>query len=70
VTEEEEIFPDDPWRRIMAYRVINQLGERVQHLDVKGIVNEIVERLGFVDIPDEIDPAVFEEIVDRHRKSL
>lgn len=66
----EEIFPDDPWRRVMGYRVINELGPRVQHFDVTGIVNEIVDRLGFIDIPDEIDPTVFEEICDRHRKSL
>lgn len=67
---EDEIFPDDPWRRVLAYQVINLLGERVQYFDIPGVVNEIVDRLGFVDVPTEIDPDVLVHIMENHRQSL
>ncbi len=64
-----EIFPDDPWRRIIAYAVLDRLGDRASYFDIPGVVNTIVDRLGFVDM-DEIDPAVFDEILDQNRKPM
>lgn len=61
------LFPNDPWRRVIAVVVVDRLGERAEFFDVEGVVNAIVDRLGFVDV-DEIDPLVFDEILDGNRK--
>lgn len=61
-------FPD-LGRMVLEIQVGHRLGDRATSFDVPGVVNEIVDRLGFPDL-DEIDPLVFEEILDRHRKAL
>jgi hypothetical protein len=60
-------FPD-LGRMVLEITVTHRLGDRVPFFDVPGIVNTIVDRLGFVDM-DEIDPLVFEEILDGNRKN-
>lgn len=60
-------FPD-LGRMVLEITVGHQLGDRATYFDVPGVVNTIVDRLGFVDL-DEIDPLVFEEILDSNRRT-
>jgi hypothetical protein len=54
---------------VLEDTVTHQLGDRATCFDVPGIVNTIVDRLGFVDL-ETIDPQVFEHILDSNRKPL
>lgn len=57
----------DLGRQVLQAQVEYALGNRAVHFDVSGVVKGIVDRLGFLDV-DEIDPLVFEEILDRNRR--
>lgn len=59
----------DVGRMVLEDTVTHQLGDRATCFDVPGIVNTIVDRLGFVDL-ETIDPQVFEHILDSNRKPL
>lgn len=59
----------NPWKTVLVITVNDRLGDRATYFDVPGVVDSIVDRLGFVDL-DEIDPAVFEEILDHNRRTL
>lgn len=61
-------FPD-LGRMVLEIQVGEQLGDRAPYFDIPGVVNTLVDRLGFVDL-DEIDPLVLEEILDQNRKSV
>jgi hypothetical protein len=61
-------FPD-LGRRVLEAVVLAHLGNRADFYDVSGVVNTIVDRVGFVDM-NEIDPLVLEEILDQNRKSV
>lgn len=59
----------DVGRMVLEATVTQELGDRLPYFDVPGIVNAIADRLGFVDL-EEIDPLVFEEILDGNRKHV
>lgn len=61
-------FPD-LGRMVLEIQVGHQLGDRASYFDIPGVVNGIVDRLGFLDL-DDIDPLVLEEILDQNRKSV
>lgn len=59
----------NPWKTVLRFSLGMYLGERAAYFDLPGAVDEIVNRLEFLD-PEEIDPLVLEEILDHNRKSL
>ena len=62
------IFPDNPWKRVLAYSLTESLGEQAERLDVEGFIDEYVETFGFVDSAT-VDPDALKVMVDKHTKS-
>lgn len=66
---DRDVNQPNPWKTVLQFAMCRHLGERAAYFDLPGVVDEVVNQLGYLD-PGEIDPLVLEEILDHNRKSL